>query len=107
MKNFKRQIIIALTAAILFVAGTAQAASWYSGYYTIEKILVHNTSLEVTLQGDSGCNRTFRLPNSSSNYDVKASALLSAYYAGHEIGVYYSGTLSSCSTELQRFKVRR
>ncbi len=83
----------------------AAHATWF-GYHNIRSILVHNSSLEITLEGSSNCNRTFRLSTSADNYDVKASALLSAYFAGHEVSVDYSGDLNSCTTPITRLKVR-
>lgn len=82
------------------------ADDWYD-WQQITRILAHNDSLEITLDGDVDCNRTFRLRDSEPNYAVKSSALLSAYFAGHEVSVFYSGALNNCSTALHRLKVRR
>jgi hypothetical protein len=93
---------------ITFVLSSPAVATWHSaGYLAITGILLHDDSLEITLQGNSGCNRIFRLSQSEPNYNVKASALLSAYYAGHDVNVDYTGDLNACDTPLHRFKVRR
>jgi hypothetical protein len=99
------RILIIAVIATLMIPGSASAA-WFE-WLKVTGILVHNDSLEVTLEGNSGCNRIFRLSQTEPNYNVKASALLSAYYAGHEVSLDYTGDLGSCTTPLHRFKVRR
>lgn len=104
-KKLATQILVAGALLSTVLGGTALADTWFP-YYSVTGILVHHDSLEVTLAGSSNCSRTFRLRTSEQNYDVKASGLLSAYYAGHDVSVAYDGDLASCSTPLRRFKVR-
>jgi len=82
------------------------ADAWYStGRLTIIQLLVLDNSLEIMLEGNSSCNRVFRLGSNQKNYSVKSSALLAAYYAGHSISVNYHGNLDDCNTPLKMFKV--
>jgi len=84
------------------------APTWFSpGFLEITGMLAQNDGLEITLAGGTDCNRTFRLFATEANYEVKASALMSAYYAGHEVSVEFDGDLNACNTRLTRFKVRR
>ncbi len=107
MINFNtmlRATLLACVSIACFVC-TVQADTWYK-YTNIRSILIHGSSLEITLEGSEDCDKTFRLSKDSDNYDVKATALMSAYYGGHEVSVYYSGDLNSCYTVLTRLKVR-
>jgi hypothetical protein len=100
----------ALSALLMMSLPTIALAApaWFNAdYLEITGMLAQNDGLEITLAGGSDCNRTFRLFASEPNYEVKASALMSAYYAGHEVKVEYDGDLNACNTRLTRFKVRR
>lgn len=106
MEQIKKISTLVLATCLILSSFVSNAHADWTPWKTIRRILVHHNSLEITLEGDSNCNQTYRLNTSESNYDVKASALLSAYYAGHEVSVDYSGSLNSCRTPLHRLKVR-
>ena len=98
--------LFSATLALTVFTGTAIADEWTS-FERVTQILVHNDSLEVTITGPgSGCERVYRLKSAEQNYDVKATATLSAYYAGHQISLFWSGDRSSCHTSFGRIKVR-
>jgi hypothetical protein len=81
---------------------------------TIEQLLVDDGGVQVIIRRppdapinfDQTIQRAFQLNSSVDNYDVKAAALLSAYFGGHEISIYYHGSLNSWNTNVVRFKVR-
>lgn len=88
------------------IAGKADAATVSGSWQTIKEIYAQNNGLRVTL-ADS-CSGEYQLSTTVSNYQVKASALLSAYYAGHEILPYYDNSVDPCSStaSMTVFKVR-
>lgn len=99
-------IAAALVSSLTLSALPAGAEQW-GDWSQIRGILVHDDSLEVTLTGGSSdCDRVYRLATTEPNYDVKASATLAAYYAGHGVSLYWSGDSESCFTRFHRLKVR-
>ena len=106
--SFINKTLLSFVLFVMFFSfsSVVRADQWYStGRLSIIQLLVHNDSLEVMLEGNVSCNRVFRLHINQENYEVKASALIAAFYAGHRVTVYYGGSLDSCSTSLKRFKV--
>ena len=98
--------LLSITLALTLFAGSTLAQEW-SPFERITQILVHDASLEVKITGPgSGCELVYRLNSLEPNYDVKATATLSAYYAGHQISLFWSGSKSDCHTNLHRIKVR-
>ncbi len=100
------QITAITILSLLGLAGAAHAANW-TAFHGVSRILVHDDALEVTLVGDTNCNRTYRLSVTADNYEVMSTALMSAYFAGHEVSVDFTGTeAGNCATSLHRVKVR-
>lgn len=105
-KKWKISVLVFLF--IVPLSGSAFADEGWTSPLEIIGILVNDESLEIKLQGGTDrCDRVFQLYTTEPNYNVKSSALLSAYYAGHEVDVYWSGTLNRCDTKVEYFKVRR
>jgi hypothetical protein len=92
----------------------ALADEWSPAWGTIEQLLVDDGGVQVIIRRppdapinfDQTIQRAFQLNSSVDNYDVKAAALLSAYFGGHEISICYHGSLNSWNTNVVRFKVR-
>jgi hypothetical protein len=104
IKQISIQILFVCVALTSF--SITVHADWFE-WNNIEVILLNDDSLDIKLVGGSSrCDRHFRLLTSEGNYDVKASALLAAYYSGHEVGLEYSGDLNTCETKVLRFRVR-
>lgn len=102
MSFARRALLLVLVSLIM----PSSAFATWSGWYVIRDILVHDDSLEITLEGSQNCSLTYKLSSSTPNYDVKASALLAAYYSAHEVSVDY-GASAMCATPITRLKVRR
>ncbi len=84
------------------MSSAAQAAGQWTGARKIAKLYPHTDGLTVYLDGsvinNNGCGvNRFVVPISTTNYEVLASALITAYAALHNVTIYYDdGALGAC-----------
>jgi hypothetical protein len=93
-------------------AGVIAQSSWSGGYDTISRVYAHNTGFAVIMKNhqfvaNNGCDsgHHFVVQTTDPNYEMKAKTLLSAYYAGHQIIINWTGD-NGCQAFINRFQVK-